>query len=865
MSPATPQVEIVMPATLPLPEVIRHTKRGTPAKVWHYLDRAGKLLFAVARFNTPAGGKEVLPLIQAGMAWRWAAPPEPCPLYGLDRLAARPDAPVLLVEGEKAADAAASLFPEHVAMTWQGGSSATGKADLSPLQGRRVVIWPDPGRQAAAALVPLLEDIGAAAVAVVKVPAGWPEKCGLADTPPDGVTPEVLAGLLTEAEAQATEAREEASERRAEVGRLARLDAVALALALPQAAASLGLPPAALREAVKAAQREAHRAERGHGPAGGNGLDPDARGRADLFVSGSDLPDTARDLAALLAGTPHIFDRGGPVRVVFDAQRGGMVAEPLTLNAVIYEAHAIARPWRFRRDRDGAQIPELVTLPERVALLYLAMRGRWGLRPLDGIASAPLLAEDGGLRVVEGYDPGTRLWGERVPAVEVPEAPDMEDARAALLRLRLFFQTFAFADAVRITPPGAAVPVVDISQPPGRDESAALVALMTAVCRPSLRLAPGLLVRAPAYSGAGTGKGLLSRILCAIAYGQAPRAMTAGSDAAELEKRIVAALIGAEQMLFLDNMNGTALRSDTLASAITERPASVRILGSSTIMLLNPTAFIIAAGNGLAPSEDLARRFLTVELDAGMEDPEARDFKGDLLRDAMERRADLLRDVLTIWRWGRLARDLPVGRPLGSFNDWARWCRDPLLALGCADPAERIAEAKANDPRRRQIAELFAAWWQHHRDMPMKATSLHEDVRALADPANKSRQSLAAILGKLDGTRAAGFVLKRIKTDANWSVTLYALQRDAEPSAPEKHGGHRGHEEFRGLSDGKIKDFEPKDAPYAQALQKTIGATIGARKENGDKSLGTGAPYAPYDPHASPAQVAGEDEDDIIL
>jgi putative DNA primase/helicase len=127
--------------------------------------------------------------------------------------------------------------------------------------------------------------------------------------------------------------------------------------------------------------------------------------------------------------------------------------------------------------------------------------------------------------------------------------------------------------------PDYPVPVVDLRAPPGADESAALAALATAVCRPSLWLAPGLMVRAPALSGAATGKGLLVRVLCAIAFGWAPHAVTPGGTGEELEKRVVSALMGAEPVLFLDNANGLTLRSDALASAITERPAAVRALG----------------------------------------------------------------------------------------------------------------------------------------------------------------------------------------------------------------------------------------------------------------------------------------------
>jgi len=66
-------------------------------------------------------------------------------------------------------------------------------------------------------------------------------------------------------------------------------------------------------------------------------------------------------------------------------------------------------------------------------------------------------------------------------------------------------------------------------------------------------------------SGAGAGKGLLVRAVCAIAFGIRPCAFTARHDRQELEKRIPADLIKATPALFLDNVNGAVLRLDMLA------------------------------------------------------------------------------------------------------------------------------------------------------------------------------------------------------------------------------------------------------------------------------------------------------------
>lgn len=375
----------------------------------------------------------------------------------------------------------------------------------------------------------------------------------------------------------------------------------------------------------------------------------------------------------------------------------------------------------------------------------------------------------------------------------MPPMPPMPLAAAALKRLRATFRTFPFADAPRVWDATLRVEVVDIELPPGRDESAFLAGLMTAVCRPSLWLAPGLLIVAPQLSGAGTGKGLLARAITIIAFGQAPWAFTVGHDREELEKRISAELIGASPAVFLDNVNNSALRSATLASAMTERPAQVRDFGRLRMLLLNSTAFVIVTGNALTVSEDLARRFITAELDARMEDPEERPFLPGFLKSIGERRAELLADVLTIWRWGRQNLDvLKRGRPLGSFETWCEWVRDPLLTLGCADPVERISEVKGKDQRRGRAVEILSTWWGKHRSTPVKASEIHEDVRAVIDPQSRGRQFVTRVVENLIGTQVGGLTMTVQRGAGRWAVATYAVLRTDPTSDRPEHRGHRG-------------------------------------------------------------------------
>ena len=142
---------------------------------WVYRDKQGKFLLYVHRFDTSSGRKEFRPLTLSdtgtGMKWQRKAPIEPRPLYGLDRLAARPDAEVMVCEGEKAADAATRLFPQKVAVSSMNGAKSPEKSDWSTLFGRAVFLWGDfdqPGESYIAAVEKLATDAGAKVVSAVR-------------------------------------------------------------------------------------------------------------------------------------------------------------------------------------------------------------------------------------------------------------------------------------------------------------------------------------------------------------------------------------------------------------------------------------------------------------------------------------------------------------------------------------------------------------------------------------------------------------------------------------------------------------------------------------------------------------------------
>lgn len=500
--------------------------------------------------------------------------------------------------------------------------------------------------------------------------------------------------------------------------------------------------------------------------------------RPQVLIDDSNPSATVEGLRNLFADCGKFYDRGGPVRLVSSGNGTPVCITPLTKHSVIMETHRLCQP--IKQNGQGHCVA--VKLPDYIALMYLGLAGEWNLPPLDGIATSPLLSDDGTIRAADGYDRASNLWCCNSPELTVPLHPAHADVQAALTLVRQNFCTLPFSDSPRKRDSALGIDIVDISKTPAWDESGFLIALLTACCRSSLLFAPGLLATAPMLSGAGTGKGILVRAISAIAFGVQPQAFTPGSDRQEFDKRLAAELIEAQPAVFIDNANGLTLRSDTLSSVLTERPARIRLLGQTRMVPLNSAAFIALTGNGLTLSEDLARRFISCELDARCEDPESRAFRPGFLEQIQQRRPELLSALLTIWRWGRQTGDaLPRGKPLGSFEVWARWCRDPLVALGCRDPVERIEFIKARDPRRQRVLDLFNTWSEHHGDTPVKASQLAEPVRKRADPQGRGRHYVVTLLGTLAGTHAGGFVLTRQEPAGKWTAATYALKSARKP------------------------------------------------------------------------------------
>lgn len=367
---------------------------------------------------------------------------------------------------------------------------------------------------------------------------------------------------------------------------------------------------------------------------------------------------------------------------------------------------------------------KIIDCPRRVADAYLA-RGHWPeLPPLTGFAEAPTIDLDGRLLDQPGYDKETGLFlaFDPIPGYEpAPKEPSKADATTAADLLLALIESF---------------PCVDDA-----DRAAVLAGIVTALVRRSLPSAPMLAITAPTP---GTGKTMLAETPSVIATGRRASVLSLGHDDAEAEKRLGGVLLAGDACILLDNIE-RPLGGDLLCQVTTQPSVRLRPLGTSGVVSVPTHALLLATGNNLSIVGDLKRRVMLVRLDAQVERPEQRSFARNHLEDVYARRGELIRAALTIPMAYLKAGAPPIAglSPAGSFEQWDRMVRRPLVWLGLPDPLLASETLREDDPDLASMRSLFAAWRALFQD---RAVTVAEVVEAGMDRAPMSGNPVNADL-----------------------------------------------------------------------------------------------------------------------
>lgn len=421
----------------------------------------------------------------------------------------------------------------------------------------------------------------------------------------------------------------------------------------------------------------------------------EAKNRSTIRMPAGHLGEIVDHCEKELANAGSFYNRGGLiVNAVADKESNNIIFLTLSLQSIV--RHLSNLVCFERPDQRRGWTP--CDPPERYCRILYDAQNYPHLPALRGIAKQPYLRPDGSLVTQLGYDEATGIFGLfDDKEFDIPDAPSRKDAEHALEIINNRLEEFCFKTET--------------------DHSAALSAILTAVVRPSLSFAPMYHVRATQISA---GKSHLIKLFTAFATAKPASAFSFPRDDEECQKLLLAYLLTAPAVMNFDNMTTDLVPHKSLCSALTEESLTGRILGVSKIATVGTRTLFLSSGNNVDPVKDMTRRTITIQLDPDCENPANRKFKEDPVDTVCSDRGHFVSLALTIiMAWiaaGRPRIDVPT---LASYGEWSDLCRQPLLWLGCVDPAKSIFHAIAHDSEREILGLLLHLWHGQFGSQPL--------------------------------------------------------------------------------------------------------------------------------------------------
>lgn len=145
---------------------------------YKYCDKVGNILYYVVRTED----KKFYPMSLTEDGELVAKKPDFKTLYGAELLH-DDDRPVLVVEGEKAAEAAREIFKASDVVTWSGGASNVLSNPWELIRGRNIILWPDNDKPGIDAMERLAKQLDSSRISIID-PTSLDAKVDLADNIP---------------------------------------------------------------------------------------------------------------------------------------------------------------------------------------------------------------------------------------------------------------------------------------------------------------------------------------------------------------------------------------------------------------------------------------------------------------------------------------------------------------------------------------------------------------------------------------------------------------------------------------------------------------------------------------------------------
>lgn len=331
---------------------------------------------------------------------------------------------------------------------------------------------------------------------------------------------------------------------------------------------------------------------------------------------------------------------------------------------------------RHANYRKQAQTNVLVpcNIPSALVNRILALNGERNLPILNGVITAPTMTIHGEIIDTPGYHEGSGLYLHINSSQykKIPKTLSDKDILHATEKLLEPFKEFCFDSAI--------------------SRSVLLAALLTAAVRASVSTRPAFAFDAPS---AGSGKTLLANCISVMSGGTGST-LPAVDDDAELRKIFISELKDGSGDIVLDNVVGI-LEGSAINHFVTAESFKGRILGVSETVTVPNHAMLILTGNNIRIHKDLIRRVLVCRLDTGEERPYTREFSFCPMGYIKANRLKMIEYALTIIS-GTFQAKQNIKPPLGSFNEWDRLVRQPILKVCEIIDSNKIAHLELGDP-----------------------------------------------------------------------------------------------------------------------------------------------------------------------
>lgn len=428
-----------------------------------------------------------------------------------------------------------------------------------------------------------------------------------------------------------------------------------------------------------------------------------ARGKARIDIVAGEMNLVRRAAEQVLVRQGGYYQAGGSIVVIrTDPGTGDISTEHLGFEALT-SALADAADW-YRHDARSDKPMRCDPPAKNVQALLRAQQFEY-LPVLTGLSRQPFFREgDGELVTSPGFDLATGRYAAFDAGQFVIPAPTREAAENALALLNGLLDEFRFA-----TP---------------ADRSAALCAMLTAVVRPSLPVAPAFNITA---STPGSGKSYLASTILPFAGPGAALKVSYPTSADEATKTMLSLFLGAPAAVLFDDMQTNWVPFGAMNRALTSDTITDRVLGVSRTVTVGTRSLIMGTGNNVGPIRDMTRRVVTIKLHHRVATPALETYAGDPVATITRNRGRYVAAALTIiaaWKAaGSPKADLPS---IASYGSWSDLCRQPLIWLGQPDPASSIIEQLLHDPDQDDLLRLLRAWHAELGDKPVMLRELIE-------------------------------------------------------------------------------------------------------------------------------------------